>query len=370
MEEVKIDENTRETITSGIFMSICESDQKNENIIEQPVENRYPSLNKIDNSYLRLDDYYENKENSESLLSEREFTLFRNINKKNDKSDKPFYLIIEKGQVKDILSSHLVYEILYFSDNEEKKINCYRRYDNFDKLNNKLRKKYPYLLIPKLTKKHPISKILPIENEFYENRKRQLNFYINYLHQHEFLSETREFFKFVNDAEFDEKFFSIEESPYTFEQSIKISVNISNKIKGVFSSFFWGEEEIRKINDDEIAIKKIATHYKGLVEKYKEIKNNISEYTKTIKIDSEGYKLFSNTCFYLKDSLENFSTASSAFKIFYEICLDVSEVNRKHYEYTGIDIENKFEVKINFNLRAFYPFFKDSVTLLIDIVNF
>ena len=315
-----------------------------------------------------------------------------------------YYLVIEKGNVKDLIGSHKVYEIQYFNENKEKKIKCYRRYDNFHKLNSKLRKRYPFYLIPKLTPKNPLAKIISPEEEFYENRRRQLNFYLNYLLNNECLNKTKEFLKFTSDAEFDEEYFltnstgmisslvssggssgglninynllsnshnvstdfqqtnqpdhsvsnihinlthnrTIADYHY-FPESQKITETLANKIFGVFSNIFGSKDEIRKLNSEELQIRKMDIHYKGIVGKYREIKNNIVVYLRTLKINSEEYGQLANTCFYLKDTLESVYIAKENFEYFCTIYYDISGINKKHYENTGIDLENKFEVNI------------------------
>jgi hypothetical protein len=254
------------------------------------------------------------------------------------------YVVIEKEDVKDIISYHKVYEILFINENEEKRIKCFRRYDNFDKLNTKLRKKYPYLVIPKLTPKHPIAKLLPVEEEFYDNRLRQLNFYMNYLYTHQILGKTKEFIKFTSEAEFDETFFLSEDQTFVFPQSLKISEKITNKLYSVLTNIFFQQEELRKISDEEICIKRMENHYKGLLDKYKEIKMNVSNYIKTLKSNADGFKNLGNTCFYLKDTLENAPNSRKSFKVFNEIYSFIAEVNKSSYDRPAIGLENKFEV--------------------------
>jgi hypothetical protein len=277
------------------------------------------------------------------------------IEYKEYESNQAHYQIKEKCEVKDLIGYHKLYEILYFSyfhikdknnetNLENKIIKCYRRYDNFDKFNSKLRNKYPYLIIPKLTPKNPMAKILTPEEDFYVNRERQLNFYLNFIFKNEFLSKTKEFIKFTNDSEFDEGFFNNnEDGQYFFPESIKISETLTNKILGVFSGIIGGGSE-RKLADTEIKLRTMETHYKGILDKYKEIKINITNYLRTFKIKSQDYEQFSSTCVYMKDTLFNVPHSRDNFKRFKEICDYTSEINRNHYQHAAIKLENKFDV--------------------------
>jgi hypothetical protein len=94
------------------------------------------------------------------------------------------------------------YEISLIDQKDEKKIKCYRRFSFFDALNNKLREKYPYLIIPSLPKKNYKTKILTLEEDFYNERKKRLTHYINYIFKHENLNNSLELNKFLNDPEF------------------------------------------------------------------------------------------------------------------------------------------------------------------------
>lgn len=177
-------------------------------------------------------------------------------------------------------------------------------------------------------------------------RNIQLNHYLNYLNQHEFLSKTKEFVKFTSETEFDEEFFSLDESPFNFPYSSAINTdNIKNKIYGMFSNIFGSKELNREITDEEISLKKMETHYKLLLEKYLEIRSNVVYYIKSLKENSTVFKNLSNACFYVKDSLEQVPRAHGSFKGYTDICIKVSEVNSKNYRLSGKEIESKFEVK-------------------------
>jgi hypothetical protein len=240
---------------------------------------------------------------------------------------------------------------------KEEKIKCHRRYDNFDKFYNKLKKKYPYYLIPKLAPKNSLTKILSSDDYFYENRKMQLNYFLNYLCNHDTISHSKDFTKFVNETEFDEEYFTNEENILNdFPFSLNISSdNIKNKIFGVFSGIFGKNENLREISNEEILLKKMETHYKGLLEKYKGMKENIINYIKSLKISENIYRNLANACFYLKDSLVDVDKSLLSFKAYNELTSQISQTNRENYYTNGLIIEIKFEVKYKyFYLKLYY----------------
>jgi hypothetical protein len=268
--------------------------------------------------------------------------------KKNEElTHSKVYSVLEKCEVKDYIGFHKLYEILFFDDQNEKNIKCYRRYDNFHKFHEKISRIYPFILIPKITPKNPLSKIISPEEDFYINRRTQLELYLNYIAKNKILIKTKEFHKFINDAEFDDEFFSsnYDENAFLFPNSLKITDNLKNKIFSVFSGIF-GDRDGRKLSNEEITLARMETHYKGITEKYTEIKNNVISYLKSVKINRDCYTQLSNTFLYLKDSLEDIPNAKEKFKNYQEICISVSLVNEKNYINKSIEIENNFEVSL------------------------
>jgi hypothetical protein len=374
--------NFKENYLVGI--SQVEDENKNNDVIGFE-----KSFNDDERNFMKSKEFNYKESNNQDIISENNFhigesnfiqytpnyesdlalmKLFTKLfeSRGEELNGQPYFFIVEKCEVKDLIVSHKVYEILYFNEKSEKTIKCYRRYDNFHKLHTKLKRKYPYILIPRLPPKNPLAKIITIDNEFYENRRRQLNFYINYLLYNNFLFKTKEVSKFINDAEFDEEFFNMDENPMkSFPHSLKVTETVKNKIFGVFTNIFWNKEESRKVNDNEILLKRMETHYKRILEKYTEIKENVVSYIKTLKNDSEEFGKFSNTCFYLKDTLENVPNAKESFKSFYQTCVHISEMNKKSYELSGRNLQNKFMVKLNIaNLYKYLGLYIDSSRIM------
>jgi hypothetical protein len=119
---------------------------------------------------------------------------------------------------------------------------------------------------------------MTIDCEFYTKRRRQLNYFLNYLYNHSFLKDSREFLKFMNDPEFDEEYFKKEDNLFYFPEAAKNSETISKKIYGVFSglsSYFNPKEEVVPPSEGESLIKKMEVYYKKMLENFKEIKNHM-----------------------------------------------------------------------------------------------
>jgi hypothetical protein len=208
-----------------------------------------------------------------------------------------------------------------------------------------LRKKYPYYIIPKLTGKHPLAKLIHADEEFYENRKRQLNYYINYLANHEYLNETKDFISFINEAQFDEGLFLSDEGIYDFPHCAKVTDNMKSRIMGVFSNLFGYKEEVRKMSDNEIQIKRMENHYKNVFKKYREILQNMMNYSKTIQSQSTEHRNLSKICYFLKDTFMG-NEEKADFKNFHVYSNDLYVVNRKYYVTIMLDLKNKLEVRI------------------------
>lgn len=135
------------------------------------------------------------------------------------------------------IGTHKNYEILMSYELDEKQIKCYRRYKNFAAFDKCLRDKYPYYIIPKLTEKSALSKLFSNE-DFFRKRKTQLNFYLNYLMNHTYISQTEEYQKFISDSDFDETYFNNYESFYKMPETEKLKDSLKNKFFVVYNTYF------------------------------------------------------------------------------------------------------------------------------------
>ncbi len=206
---------------------------------------------------------------------------------------------------------------------------------------------YPFALIPKIPGKNPFIKILNIDQEFYESRRNQLNYFLNFVKKNDHLYQSPEFRKFISNAEFDEEFFSIHNNRLRkFPYSLKVSETLKNKIFGVFSNLFGSREAKRIETIEERYIKKLEIHYKTAFEKYSRIKENMFIYLKSINKCSIGYKYISNTLLYIRDNLSNPELNSDIINGYSNLSNYFSEINKENYEKIRKNIESKFEVKV------------------------
>ncbi len=95
-----------------------------------------------------------------------------------------------------------MYQISKFSNKTAKyEPICYRRYKHFTRLYLKIKSNYSSYILPAIPKRN-IFKKYQNDPVFYEERRRQLEIYLNYLHEHNILSKKEEFKKFMVNEEF------------------------------------------------------------------------------------------------------------------------------------------------------------------------
>jgi hypothetical protein len=134
----------------------------------------------------------------------------------------------------------------------------------------KLKRKYPYYHIPRSIEKNILNKIMTFDNEFYERRRRQLKFFLNYLYNHEDLMHTKEFFKFMNDPEFDSQYFDTNDNIYSYPEAEKCSETLTSKFFGMFMA----KEVPIAQSDEEALIKSMEGHYLKLYEDFNKIRKS------------------------------------------------------------------------------------------------
>lgn len=294
------------------------NDYKNNNekieFIEKPSEFEINKNEKVNNS----------RGEGESVILLFELILKNDVNSLNTES---YYLVKEIENVNDFIGSHKIYEILFMNIGQEKEIKCSRRYDNFFRLHQKLQHKYPYIVIPTLTPKNLFDKIMQSDESFNEKRWLQLTFYLNFLSRHPFLKETKEFIKFITDPNFDSQFFQITSNDNPLPSfTSSPSDMLRNKIYSVFN-FMGTGGKVREINNDEVTLKKMAIHYKNILDKYQQMRTSICGYLNTIKNEGDEYNKFSDVLLYLKDSFINAENSKDKLLDYSDYCKKVSKSN-------------------------------------------
>ena len=128
-----------------------------------------------------------------------EMPLQLNSSMNRSKARSPFLSVEDKGYTKQ---NYRNYEISVIDEKNEKKVKCYRRFSNFNLLDLKLREKYPYFIIPSLLRKDFKNNFIELGEEFHLKRTKRIRSYINYIFKHEFMKNSLEMQKFLNDADF------------------------------------------------------------------------------------------------------------------------------------------------------------------------
>lgn len=227
---------------------------------------------------------------------------------------------------------------------KEVSLKCYRRYDNFYKFYIKLTEKFPFILIPRIPIKNPLVKFINVEKEFYDSRKNQLIHFLNFIKDNQYISQSKEFKKFISEASFDEDFFTeVSHSFKQFPYSFSVCQTIKNKLLGLFSNILGYKDQRFKTNQEKY-LKKIELYYKSICEKYFKIKDNLSQYIKSIDKCSLGFKHISNTLIYMRDSLSVINQNMNIFNKYSNLSSEFSEINKSNYENIGKKIESDFEV--------------------------
>lgn len=360
---IEEEKNKPKTIEENHLDNLIEPDDKKSNEIIKEKDNTFeqvvqypnePESNHNDFLCLDKEDYvkpgfeeYIHKSNSNIKDNEEQSSidiasLYNEILKANGKSisKESYYWINEKEEIVDFLGTHKIYEVIYMKSNGDKEIKCYRRYDNFFQFHQKLKKKYPYIIIPNLTPKKNL-----LVSVSFEKRRLQLIFYLNFIGRHSQLKETKEFLKFINDPNFDSYFFQITslDNPLpSFNSST--SEMLKNKFYSVLN-FMGNGVKSRAMNNDEISLKNMSIHYNNILTKYKDIKNSICEYLNTINTEGDEYRKFSEILIYLKDSFINVEHSTDSLLKYSQYSAQVSKSNLNNI--TKADqLDNKLEAMI------------------------
>ena len=207
-----------------------------------------------------------------------------NIDISNISDNIPILRVEDSSEKKDLyyfinfsIGNYKTYEISIINYNNiegGKKILCFRRYKNFNVLHQRLSDKYSSYIIPKLIEKSYTNKILNKDEDFYITRKKQLNYYINYLYDHHFLKNTEEFKKFITDPEFDEYFFNKNDYQLNLIESEKFSEKLTNKLYGLITYFKPTVEDNYKKSENELKIDDYEFYYQNIFDEFKKLQTN------------------------------------------------------------------------------------------------
>lgn len=246
---------------------------------------------------------------------------------------------------------YTVYEISKIIE-DKKHILCYRRYDNFSKFYEALKIRYPHYIIPKLSPKKIMAKVYD-DQVFIEQRRKELEFFINEIYSHDVMGKSEELQKFLNGANFDKQYFNSLLKSFDYPETLKkINENkgiITKGMKGVSDiyNYFVGNKT-QKDNQRENA-KKIFEKTENLdkkLEKYNSIYEEIKIIYKSFIDEREEKKFMINNLLFMK--------------------------NEGNYENNSV--KNKFnelvELNQNYNFQKSDKFLQTFEAKIVDALNF
>lgn len=274
------------------------------------IENNEDESNKQNLKDSSEDIINNNNSNNNNEIKEIPERQLLNLNKDNssfssfNSEKKKDAIILEVDEEKTKRNNFTVYQLIEIKQDSNsynkktKKILCYRRYSEFDKFYNKLKSRYPHCIFPRLSQKLYIKKEDPIN---VENRRKELQYFLNRLYYHEEISKSEEFKRFINST-FDAQYFDNLPNKYSYPESFKANNDQSywnfgiKKIKGLFSNTkeHTQSEKEKQILSREEEFKNKSTKYSDLLKDIKNLYENV-EATKN------EYKLISNNMLFLKD---------------------------------------------------------------------
>ena len=197
----------------------------------------FQSINNQENTNnlktLKKEDFKDNNDSHMKDMSKKSTQIGNKMNymiTETEKRKNQLYLRIDKEKTEK--KKYTVYEISKIIDNK-KEIFCYRRYENFSKFYEALKIRYPHYIFPKLSIKNIMTKVYD-DPVFLEQRKKELEFFLNEIYSHEVIGKGEEIKKFLNDAEFDAYYFKSLLKIFDYPETLqKINENQGMINKGI-----------------------------------------------------------------------------------------------------------------------------------------
>jgi hypothetical protein len=317
------------------------------NEINEPNKNENDSLIEIKNKNLsNNNDTNINKEKKNNLTDERKVISLNDgnslsslqINRKKD------VILIEIDEEKSSRNKYTVYQLIELKNNSnfninnidpknqdnEKSILCFRRYSDFDKFYNTLKVRYPHCIFPRLSLK---GFKFNEDKTFLENRRKELQYFINRLYFHEEISKSEEFKHFINSV-FDPQYYDNLPKKYSYPECEKV-----NNEKGYFSlgvnklKGFFGNTKVHNQSENEREILKREEEFKNKVTKYNELLKEIKNLYESAEETKKEYKIISNNFLYVKgdNNKDNEKDEDNCKNIFNEL-IDLNQNISKIYE--------------------------------------
>ena len=281
---------------------------------EYKIESNDMAETKDDNNNNNKDENDDNL-NEEKKNSSREYS---NTNQGNSicfekKKDK---ILIEVDREKSAQKKYDVYQLSLLNDDSstfgssfgsnleknEKKILCYRRYNDFDRFYNALKIRFPDCVFPRLSQKSIIQKFQE-DPTFIENRRKELQYFINRLYFHDQIGKSEEFKQFISYAIFDGEYYNSLPKKYCYPECEKAQKEKGyiNMVSSKFSGFFNKPKEIKK-SELETKILNREEEFKNKLNQYTNLLKEIKTLFDTTNEEKKEHEILSNNLLYLKDN--------------------------------------------------------------------
>ena len=304
-ESVDLDNSSNEekeiNLDSDIKSNSSLKQNDNEEIIKKQKSNISSLSNIVDNN--------NNINNNTKKSSVHGNRISLNMERKKNVS---IYLKIDKE--KSAKEGYTIYEISIEnkkSNEIEKKILCYRRYDNFNYFYAVLKIRYPHYIFPKLSPKKILAKVYD-DKIFLEQRKNELQYFLNEIYIHKIIGKSEEIKHFLN-GKFDKQYFKSIGGYFDYSRCINKINNvglINQGVNGVTSllNYFTGkktQENSERENTKKIISKSETTNKK--IEKYSLTMNELKTFHEALKEEFKESKFICNNLLFLKreNNIEN-----------------------------------------------------------------
>ena len=263
---------------------------------------------KDDNSV--SDDFNNKRENSDFKDNNNEFKIASNNS--ND------FIQIEVDKEKSSQKGYTVYQLNLINGNSknfdnnnnhnniEKKILCFRRYKEFEKFYNILKFRYPHCVFPRLSEKNYIMAKVKDDPAFIENRRKELQYFINKLYFHEQIGKSEECKRFLNNSNLNEQYYDNLPKKYVYPECEKVNKEKGYWSKGVekFSSYFSKSKENKQSEFEKIILNR-EEEFKNKSIQYNNLLKEIKTLYETSDEEMNQYKIISNNLLYLKDNVSS-----------------------------------------------------------------
>ena len=371
VQTIKRKENDDEFSSSSINSSI--------NSVNKSINIQEDSNNSKINNKQNPNENDDGKIKQNKTKNKKEKKLGNKINDMMLEPDDNKSLYLRQDKEKSEQKGYTVYEISKIIENK-KHILCYRRYDNFSKFYEALKIRYPHCIIPKLSPKKIMAKVYD-DQIFIEQRRKELEFFINEIYFHDIMGKSEELQKFLNGANFDKQYFNSLLKRFDYPETLKkINENkglISKGMKGVSNIYNYFVGTKAQADNQRENAKKIFEKTENLdkkIEKYNSLNEEIKIIYKSFIDEKEEKKFMINNLLFLKNE-ENFENNPDKKK-FNELVdlnqnydLEKSDKFLKTFEEKIVDAINFCILYLNGEQKAIKRY-KDFLEEYNEIINY